>query len=197
MITHHHFWGRRLESGIFDFKAEKPLSAMSQHSDNSPDDAPPPISFRGPANWFSLDVAPELSLEQTEAFLELKPKPVDPEVDAKSTQPQPSSPWSLTLYAAWVDKDEPETHAASFDPTSLFPEVVRSRRGTPLRIDAFSRSWSGLSRHKSQSWWSTVFQRRRSYEWRLWVIEHDSIIIVASLQSASGKPLSQSTIEKC
>ena len=42
-----------------------------------------------------------------------------------------------------------------------------------------------------------LFARRQSYEWRLWVIEYETIVVVASLQSARGMALSDESVEVC
>jgi hypothetical protein len=78
--------------------------------------------FKGPANWFTLRVPGDLHIEQTEAFLEVHPAAVSVSEDAEDLERR--FPWSMTLYAAWVDDNEPETRAASFDPANLFPKVL-------------------------------------------------------------------------
>ena len=162
--------------------------------------------FRGPANWFTLKVPRVLSLQQTEAFFEITPRS-DADCDNGDGESQPNGesktadlkmlPWSLTLYAAWVEDDQPNTDAASFNPATLFPKVVRSSEAGVLAIDAKNRSWSGQSVKSSGSWWRKLLQKRNSYEWRLWVIEYQQIIVVASLQSKLGRPLDSDTVNLC
>ena len=163
----------------------------------SPNKNDGPTSFRGPANWFSL-IAPEgLKLEQTEAFLEVKP------IEAQRTSAQENDrsrqgyPWSMTLYAAWVDAELPATRAASFDPTGLFPDIVCMQQAEPLDLPGECRTWTGISRQKAATFWARLVGRRRTYAWRLWIVEHKEIIVVATLQSAAGLALGQDAIDMC
>lgn len=152
--------------------------------------------FKGPANWFTLKVPSSLQMEQTEAFLEIRPTQdaSDAVVGAVATD----SPWTMTLYAAWVDDDEPETRAASFDPASLFPRVASCDALPPLTIEGRSQSWAGTSTQPSAgAWWSSILGRRSSYEWRLWIVEHRDIIVVASLQGKTSVPLETLDVEAC
>ena len=201
---------------------------MSEDFDNSQHGAPASVTFRGPANWFSFSLPQTLHLEQTEAFMEIKP--VVTSLPAGSTNTQPSSQnsdasseltpgssgsptplvggvnatppgsadWTLTLYSAWVDESEPGTKASSFNAASLFPGVVQSNPGTPLELPGRCQTWVGISRETVKgSWWQRLFAKRRSYEWRLWVIEYCDIIIVASLQGRMGVPIQTATVSKC
>ncbi len=199
---------------------------MSQDSDNLRDSGETPVTFRGPANWFSFDLPRSLQLEQTEAFLEIKPvkaasdvsvrhdatrtsntvsrlppsRPAstNPSASGKTSPEQTRSDWTLTLYSAWVDDGQPQTKAASFNAESLFPGVIKSVAGTPLELPGRCQTWTGLSRETfAGPWWQKLLSRRNSYAWQLWVVEYHDIIIVASLQSQIGRPLDDATKELC
>lgn len=189
-------------------------SAMSEESDSPPDPMSGFSEFRGPANWFTLQVPAMLNLQQTEAFFEITPRmasaattdagpardqdeSTEPLGSKKNAVDAASLPWSLTLYAAWVEEDQPNTDAASFSPATLFPKVIKSSSAGSLPIDATNRSWTGQSIKANGSWWRRLFQKRNSYEWRLWVIEYQQIIMVASLQSQQGRALDVETVNVC
>lgn len=158
--------------------------------------------FRGPANWFTLNVPGDLAIEQTEAFLEVRPVAA-PAVDAANADDNAEpvvnpGPWSMTLYAAWVDDNEPETRAASFDPANLFPQVMSSQRVAPLTVPGECNTWAGTSTQPvSGGWWNWLIRKRRPYAWRLWVIEYQDIMVVASLQAKSGTELTQDCVAIC
>lgn len=160
------------------------------------------VTFRGPANWFSFEAPSHLSLEQSEAFLEIKPlvTPVslkDGDVPSMAGA-SPKPPWNLTLYAAWVDSTEPQKSASSFEAAALFPSVVVSRPAEPLELPGRCQSWAGMSKDvMPTSLWTKFLKPRKTYEWRLWVIEFREIMIVASLQSEVGLALDQRTVEVC
>ena len=102
----------------------------------------------------------------------------------------------MTVYAAWVEAETAEERAPDFSVSTLFPAVKQSRHGDPLDIEATNRNWAGLSRRRvSGPWWKRL--RRRSYEWRLWILEHANVMLVASLQSVPGKPLATDTVVLC
>lgn len=162
------------------------------------------VTFRGPANWFSLDAPANLQLEQTEAFLEIKPAPASPKNKPQPGGEQPADdnspklPWSLTLYAAWVDNSDPQKSSSSFEAASLFPGVLTNKPAAPLELPGKCNTWTGISRDMSQeSWWKKLFKPKRTYEWRLWVVEFREIMIVASLQSEVGVALDPNTLETC
>lgn len=170
---------------------------MTADSDQSPEAEEQPSLFRGPANWFTLLVPARFRLQQSEAIVEISPRFED-NTSAKTAQSQPLPiPWSLSLYAAWVEDGEPETSAASFSPATLFPGVLKCEAGAPLRIDAPASTWTGWSMKSQGPWWLRWLRKRNMYEWRLWVIEHGHIIIVASLQSRCGHPLQDDTVTAC
>jgi hypothetical protein len=152
--------------------------------------------FKGPANWFTLRVPGDLHIEQTEAFLEVHPAAVSVSEDAEDLERR--FPWSMTLYAAWVDDNEPETRAASFDPANLFPKVLNSARVAPLTVTAKCQTWAGTSvRPTSGAWWKWLLSKPKPYAWRLWIIEYKDIIVVASLQAKSGVPLPANDVAAC
>ena len=102
----------------------------------------------------------------------------------------------MTVYAAWVEAETAEERAPDFSVSTLFPDVKRSRPGAVLDIEATNRSWAGLSRCRvAGPWWKRL--RRRSYEWRLWILEHANVMLVASLQSGPGNSLAADTVVLC
>lgn len=169
----------------------------------------------GPARWFSVQVPSHLNLVQTAAFLELRPasesnrlRPESSSAEANTTgstsagaaqnSADPVAAWGMTLYAAWVEKEEPETNAAAFHPVTLFPQVIQYRTAAALNLPGRCQTWAGLSAPQmSRPWWQSLFKRKMAYEWRLWVIEHREIVIVASLQSQPGLPLSETVVQTC
>ncbi|MEZ6063909.1 MAG: DUF1444 family protein [Planctomycetaceae bacterium] len=153
------------------------------------------VEFRGPANWFSFQMPRSLTSRQTEAFVEISPAGADASGDESSSRHRR---WSMTLYAAWVEDSSPETQAASFDASALFPAVLHSKQATALTLQSPSKAWSGTSRgSRGGKWWRRMLTPRATYQWRLWIIEHREIMVVASLQSASGVPLDEDTIATC
>lgn len=165
------------------------MTSESRQPADSSDDA---TIFWGPANWFSLQIPTGIRIEQTEAVLEMIPVAAS----AENNQP-PEHPWSMTLYAAWVEDPAAEPSAASFSPTSLFPGVVQCNPCEPLPIPAPNRGWAGMSLKSTGPWWRRLFQRRNSYQWRLWVIEHRQIIVVASLQTTLSRSLPPEASDVC
>ncbi|MEQ9406305.1 MAG: DUF1444 family protein [Fuerstiella sp.] len=170
---------------------------MSQNSEEAAESDDGGMMFRGPANWFTLRIPAGLRLKQTEAFIEIAPQPDRSEPESSDSDGISAVPWSLTLYAAWVEEGEPETDASSFSPTTLFPGVARCRKSASLDIGTTGRAWEGMSVKPAPSWWRRWFRRRQTYEWRLWVVEQHQIIVVASLQSSLGKPLDPETVRTC
>ena len=170
---------------------------MPADPDHSFDSADGASMFRGPANWFSLCVPGHLDLQQTEAFFEISPRKTSPEPQPATSPDSVASPWSMTLYAAWVEDGEPQTDADSFSPATLFPGIVRLESTGPLSIESPSRTWAGMSVRAAGPWWLKWFRRKNTYAWRLWVIEHKQILVVASLQSRKGLPLDAATVDTC
>ncbi|MEZ6127357.1 MAG: DUF1444 family protein [Planctomycetaceae bacterium] len=180
---------------------------MSDDNDNlTESDSSDGQVFRGPANWFSLTVPDALVLEQTETFLEVRLRSDAREVsgDAGSGLPNrdlrsgTDAGWTMTIYAAWVEETEPQTRAASFHPATLFPRVSSYHAVAPLNLSGRCRTWAGVSSQRQPAaWWRSLFGKRSAYQWRLWIVEYRSIIIVASLQSQRGLALSDQTIQRC
>ncbi len=167
-----------------------PADDESRRDDDERPDASAFVEYRGPANWFSFRMPASLTSRQTEAFVEILPT-ADGDVST-------ARDWTMTLYAAWVEEACPDTHAASFDATALFPSVVHSRPAPPLTLSCQNKAWSGTSRgSRAGRWWRRVLRPRASYQWRLWVIEYRDIVVVASLQSASGIPLAKEAVAVC
>jgi len=141
--------------------------------------------FRGPANWFTCRYPRHVEFQQKESVIEVRP-----------VSPEGPADWSMAVYAAWVDKDSSTDPSPAFTVSNLFPSVVRSQQTDALTISATSRTWEGLSRRSSPGpWWKRF--RKRAYEWRLWILEHSNVMLVASLQSAPGRPLDPETIRIC
>jgi len=178
---------------------------MSDDNQN-PTDSDDGQVFRGPANWFSLTVPPQLTLEQTETFLEVKLKAADEDgstataaaSDLADVDPGQNTPWSMTVYAAWVEEDEPQTRASSFHPTTLFPRVSSYQSIPPLDLPGRCQTWTGVSSQRRPGpWWRMLFGKHNAYQWRLWIVEHRSIIVVASLQSRRGLALPPESLQLC
>lgn len=161
---------------------------MSQQDPNS-DSADSGFLFRGPAGWFTLQVPASLRLEQDEAFIEVK-----------AASPVDSNPvnWSMTLYSAWVEDQKSNSNVNAFDPSTLFPILTQVRESYTLNVAGKIQTWQGTSIQPAKgAWWSTLFRRRQTYSWRLWIIEYESIIVVASLQSKACCPLPEDVVESC
>ncbi|MEO2013110.1 MAG: DUF1444 family protein [Fuerstiella sp.] len=155
-------------------------------------------TFRGPANWFSLTCPAELQVRQTESFLEFRAVAEDSTATDSEKKSAKGPQWTMTLYAAWVDESEPETNAASFQAETLFPDVIRNSATTPLHPERAGRAWAGISRQRFHGpWWQRLFRKAATYEWRLWIFEHEQILVVASLQSRGGFALGSETIAAC
>lgn len=160
---------------------------MAEQSDSS-ESTPGFSEFQGPANWFRCRYPDSVQVSQKESVIEVRPQPT-------ATDERPV-PWSMALYAAWVDPKSSSEPPPSFSVSGLFPSVKLSRQGRPLDIEASSRSWVGISRRRgSGPWWKRL--RRRTYQWRLWIIEYQSVMLVASLQSSPGTPLESHTVSAC
>lgn len=173
------------------FPIHEDMTSESNSSEDRPDDS---SLFWGPANWFSLRIPGDLLLEQTEAFLEIRP---GSRASGSDDRQAVEESWSLTLYAAWVKEEEPVTTAASFSPAAMFPGLVQCSSTAPLEINVPNHGWTGTSLRSTGPWWKKLFQRRNSYQWRLWVIEYEQIIVVASLQTTLTQPLDISAVHKC
>lgn len=158
-------------------------------SDHNSDSANQGSVFKGPAGWFTLQIPASLQVEQNEAFIEFKPN--------KEKEATPSD-WSMTLYSAWVEDHNEDTHIAAFDPSTLFPFVTQIQKQPALDVAGTARTWSGTSVQRATGpWWNGLFTRRPVYHWRLWIVEYESIIVVASLQAKTRIPLTDEIVELC
>lgn len=145
---------------------------------------------RGPANWFTFQCPCELEIRDNAAFLEIRPRAEhDTESDAA---------WSLTLYAVWVKAEAIDEQSRSIDVAAVFPSLLKSRQLDPLPMPCATRVWTGMSRtRKAASGWKRWFRRYSAFEWKLWTLEHQEVMVVASLQGATGMALTESTAEIC
>ncbi len=170
---------------------------MTESSDSNSESSDGDTLFRGPANWFSLTCPAELEVQQTESFIEFRAV-ADHSTATDSDSPAPTPKWTMTLYAAWIDESEPESNVASFDAETLFPAVVRCSRTTSLPPGNCRKAWAGISRHRIPGpLWRRMFQKPATYEWRLWIFEHEQVMVVASLQSCDGISLDADTVAVC
>lgn len=176
---------------------------MSQQDPNS-DSANTGFLFRGPAGWFTLQVPAELRLEQDEAFIELKAASsqktnvADPNSASTNKVNTDAATWSMTLYSAWVEDQKADSQVNAFDPSTLFPIVSQVHPSPPINVSGKTQAWQGISVQPSKgAWWSGLFRRRQTYSWRLWIVEYESIIVVASLQSKACFPLPDDVVESC
>ena len=161
------------------------MSQQNQNSDSTSDG----FLYKGPAGWFTLQVPAQMRLEQNEAFIEMK---------AANTDQSDAVNWSMTLYSAWIEDQTPHHQTDPFDPATLFPIVSQIQPATPLDLVSQSQAWQGTSFQVAQgTWWSSLFRRRKTYSWQLWVIKHESIIVVASLQSKASCQLPDEVVESC
>lgn len=173
---------------------------MSQSNSNFDSDNTG-VLFRGPAGWFTLQVPNELRLEQDEAFIELKaakPSTISSSENVASAVSENPPTWSMTLYSAWVEDQQADSQVNAFDPSTLFPVVSDIQPMPELNIAGKIQAWQGTSRQPAKGpWWSGLFRRRQNYSWRLWIIEYESIIVVASLQSKTCFQLPDDVMKSC
>ena len=95
------------------------------HPSEQPEEDSGSQTYKGPANWFSMTLPNELLIQQTEAFVEVKPRR---DIDQRATQTNDPPPWSMTLYSAWVPEEgETGSDPSHFDPSRLFPGLLRSQ----------------------------------------------------------------------
>jgi hypothetical protein len=154
------------------------------------------IQYKGPANWFSLLVPSDVQVRRTDTFLELTPD------NSSGSDAPPAAPaWSMTLYAAWVDEQNPESRTESFGVAALFPSVIHSAEQPAVSLPCRSRCWAGRSRLNVEDlrWWQVwrLLQFRPTFDWRLWILEYQEIMVVVSLQSARNRHLSDDVVEVC
>ena len=172
---------RRIATIVFREVGAHTMARSSGSSDRPEDFS----EFQGPANWFRCRYPDSVRLAQKESVIEIRPKAAGTPVN-----------WSMALYTAWVDPESTVEPAPTFSVSTLFPAVRKSCQGKTLQIDTANRSWFGSSRRRgSENWWQRL--RRRSYEWRPWILEHENVMVVVSLQSVPGTALEAETIEMC
>lgn len=163
------------------------------NSSEQPDRESTAQTFNGPANWFSMKLSNQLQIQQTDAFVEVQPRR-----DAGDENSDRPPAWTMTLYSAWVaEDDETGSDPASFDPSRLFPGLLRSQEIERLSVGTSGRAWRGSCGSGRGGLLKWLFSRKQSYEWRLWVVEYETIVVVASLQSARGMALSDESAELC
>jgi hypothetical protein len=108
------------------------------------------------------------------------------------------SPHVLSIVTWWDDTDHGEPRRSSPDLSVLFPEVVALQPELPLDIQAVNESWSGRSRRLSSACWlARIFRRRTSFQWRLWTVRHEKLMIVATIQSPDRRPLESGFLKFC
>ncbi|MEZ6035192.1 MAG: DUF1444 family protein [Planctomycetaceae bacterium] len=160
---------------------------------------------RGPANWFTFLCPDLIEVRQTQTVIELRMKEAQadglPLVSSGAAVP-PSigteSPHVLSIVTWWDDTDHDEARRNSPDPGVLFPEVVALQPERPLNISASNESWSGTSRRLSSACWlARIFRRRSSFQWRLWTVRHEKLMIVATIQSPDRRPLGARFLNFC
>ena len=159
---------------------------------------------RGPANWFTFLCPDSIEVRQTQTVIELRQKEVDSASTSNSpTQSIPVSigteqPHVLSIVTWWDDSNRDTPRRNSPDLAVLFPQVVALQPESPLKISAVNESWSGTSRRlKSECWLARIFGRRSTYQWRLWTVRHEKLMIVATIQSPDRSPLRAEFLNFC
>ena len=160
---------------------------------------------RGPANWFTFLCPDSIEVRQTQTVIELRMKDVASEEcsGASKSKPAPQSigaelPHVLSIVTWWDDTSRDQLRRNSPDLSVLFPEVVALQPASPLDIPSANESWSGTSRRlKSACWLARIFGRRSSFEWRLWTVRHEKLMIVATVQSPDRRPLDAGFLKFC
>lgn len=160
---------------------------------------------RGPANWFTFLCPDLIEVRQTQTLIELRMKDsaVDGSPQAETGMAAPPSmcaelPHVLSIVTWWDDTDQDQPRRNSPDLTVLFPEVVALQPERPLDISVPNESWSGTSRRlKSACWLARIFQRRSSFQWRMWTVRHEKLMIVATIQSPDRRPLGTRFLQAC
>ena len=176
--------------------------AFDRHSDPRFDDW---RLCRGPANWFTFLCPDSIEVRQTQTVIEIRMKNLisDGSPLAAKNTPAPQSigtelPHVLSIVTWWDDTNRDERRRNSPDLSVLFPEVVALQPESPLDISAVNESWSGTSRRlKSACWLARIFGRRSSFEWRLWTVRHEKLMIVATIQSPDRRPLNREFLKLC
>ena len=160
---------------------------------------------RGPANWFTFLCPDSIEVRQTQTVIELRMKDVasDGWSVASKSKSAPQSigaelPHVLSIVTWWDDTNRDQSRRNSPDLSVLFPEVVALQPASPLDIPSENESWSGTSRRlKSACWLARIFGRRSSFEWRLWTVRHEKLMIVATVQSPDRRPLDAGFLKFC
>jgi len=160
---------------------------------------------RGPANWFTFLCPDSIEVRQTQTVIELRMKDVasDGRSVASKSKSIPQSigaelPHVLSIVTWWDDTSRDELRRNSPDLSVLFPEVVALQPARPLDIPSRNESWSGTSRRlKSACWLARIFGRRSSFEWRLWTVRHEKLMIVATVQSPDRRPMDAGFLTFC
>jgi len=160
---------------------------------------------RGPANWFTFLCPDSIEVRQTQTVIELRMKDVasDGRSVASKSKSVPQSigaelPHVLSIVTWWDDTSRDELRRNSPDLSVLFPEVVALQPARPLDIPSRNESWSGTSRRlKSACWLARIFGRRSSFEWRLWTVRHEKLMIVATVQSPDRRPMDAGFLTFC
>ena len=160
---------------------------------------------RGPANWFTFLCPDAIEVRQTQTVIELKMKDVAPDelpFASRSATARHSigteQPHVLSIVTWWDDTHQDGPRRNSPDLSVLFPQVVSLHPQRPLDIPVVNESWSGTSqRLKSACWLSRIFGRRSSFEWRLWTVRHEKLMIVATIQSPDRRPMNAEFLRFC
>jgi len=160
---------------------------------------------RGPANWFTFLYPDSIEVRQTQTVIELRMKETastEWSVTSKSKLPLKAigveSPHVLSIVTWWDDTCRDHQRRNSPDLSVLFPEVVALQPATQLDLPCENESWSGTSRRlKSACWLSRIFGRKSSFEWRLWTLRHEKLMIVATVQSPDRQPLDSRFLQLC
>lgn len=160
---------------------------------------------RGPANWFTFLCPDSIEVRQTQTVIELRMKDElsdDPKSRSKTTTSPQSigseQPHVLSIVTWWDDTNHDAQRRNSPDLSVLFPQVLSLQPESRLDIPAVNESWSGTSRRlKSACWLARVFGRRSSFEWRLWTVRHEKLMLVATVQSPDRRPLNGPFLEIC
>jgi len=160
---------------------------------------------RGPANWFTFLCPDSIEVRQTQTVIELRMKE-EPSKSLKGRSKTPPSPMSigaeqphvLSIVTWWDDTNHDAQRRNSPDLSVLFPQVLSLQPESRLDIPAVNESWSGTShRLKSACWLARIFGRKSSFEWRLWTVRHEKLMIVATVQSPDRRPLNVEFLQFC
>ena len=160
---------------------------------------------RGPANWFTFLCPDSIEVRQTQTVIELRMKdePSEAVKGRSKTPPPPLSigselPHVLSIVTWWDDTNHDAQRRNSPDLSVLFPQVLSLQPESRLDIPAVNESWSGTShRLKQACWLARIFGRKSSFEWRLWTVRHEKLMLVATVQSPDRRPLNVEFLQFC